>query len=106
MNETTLSNLGVAELLVKLRGEEELTPAEETQTGAYANRLTNQWLSAEVAFKLGMIQPDYFAAICADVDRTLSDRPRLRPRFEEIVVHYPVMETMRIFAPFFQQKEA
>ena len=101
MHETTLKSPEVAALLVKLTGDDALTPLEETRAVAYANRLTNQWLSAEVAFTKGLLEPDYFVALQADVGRALAERPRLRPHFEAVIEHYPLMRRMKIFEPFF-----
>ena len=106
MHETTLAHPEVAALLVKLHTEEPLTPIEHTQAVAYANRLTNQWLGVEVAHRMGLVEPDYHAAIVADVRRTLSDRPRLRGHFQEVVAHYPIMRTMPAFSPLFEESAA
>ena len=106
MNETTLTNPEHAELLLKLANDEQLSPVEEVRASAHANRLTNQWLRGQVAFSLGLIQNDYFSALQADVQRTVSERPTLRRLIEDILTHYPGTKTMKIFEPFFTDRDS
>ncbi len=101
MNETTLTNPEHAELLLKLGNDAELDPLESIRAVAHANRITNQWWSAQVAYDLQLIQPDYFSALEADVRRTVAERPTLRRYIHEILVHYSNTRSMRIFKPFF-----
>ena len=99
--EFILAEPEVANLLVKLKSEEALTPQEEIRAEALAERLINNWWSAEMSHRSGIMDKDTYDDIVDEAKRWLGNYPALRKYFQEVLKHYRVAASMRVFAPVF-----
>ena len=100
--ELILAEPEVANLLAKLKSGEALTPQEEIRAEALAERLINNWWSAEMSHRSGIMDRDTYDDIVDEAKRWLGNYPALRRYFQEVLKHYRVAANMSVFAPIFE----
>jgi hypothetical protein len=97
-----ISEPEIASVLIKMRGDGEITPAEEIRFDAFAEHLLNAWWAGETSYQNGIMDKDTYLIIAGEVRRYLDAYPRLRRDMRRLLSHHPIAAEMGIFASILQ----
>jgi len=104
MQEVLLANPHITDLLEKLQSDEELTRNEDIRLETLANRYVTHWFQVENAYRRGLVDDVLYKNMCEDVDRMLTQYPRIRPKFISILDFYSVSRGAQIFDAIFRDE--
>jgi hypothetical protein len=103
MQEVGISNPYLADLLVKLKAGEQLTPSEDIQLDFYSDRYLTHWLQVQSGYDRGFVDDNLYIVMCDDVKRMLKTYPGIRGRLLEILDQYEVARSLKIMQPIFAE---
>ena len=101
MQEVSLSNPQLSDLLLKLRTGDQITPSEDIQLDFYADRHLTHWFQVQNAHDRGFVDDNLYQTMCDDVRRMVRNYPAIRDKLLGILDHYGVARNYQTFKPIF-----